>query len=184
MDDKEIKVTPYSNGNGAKIDIYSPSAKENPHDSIHIKINTETGSGKIIEKESGSSREETDTQCYLTTACMKHFSSEFDDNCYELSTLRWFRDKFVSKEDIDHYYEIAPSIVEAINKISSKDEIYNYIYENIINVCVKAIEQGEYEFAYNRYKNSVLTLEEEYADPLLKKGTGKVLTLSKGTLTY
>lgn len=28
---KEIKVTPFSNGDGAKIDIYSPSAKTDPH---------------------------------------------------------------------------------------------------------------------------------------------------------
>lgn len=36
--------------------------------------------------------------CYLTSACMRHFQDEFDDNCYELSILRWFRDNFVSKK--------------------------------------------------------------------------------------
>ena len=44
--------------------------------------------------------------CYLTTACMKYFQENFDDNCYELTVLRWFRDNFVSKEDIEHYYEV------------------------------------------------------------------------------
>ena len=35
--DKEIKVTPYSNGKGAKIDIYSPSSRAASHDTAHIK---------------------------------------------------------------------------------------------------------------------------------------------------
>ncbi len=184
MEDKEIKVTPYSDGSGAKIDIYFPSAKEEPHDSIHIKIDTETGSGKIIEKDDGSPRQETDTQCYLTTACMNHFLERFDDNCYELSVLRWFRDNFVSKEDITHYYEIAPSIVEAINKMPECEVIYNYIYENVISACVKAIEQGDYEFAYNRYKNSILAFEEEYISSKLEKGRSKILTNSKTAHVY
>ena len=46
---------------------------------------------------------------------MKYFQENFDDNCYELTVLRWFRDNFVSKEDKEHYYEIAPIIVETIN---------------------------------------------------------------------
>ena len=100
---------------------------------------------------------------------MQHFMEEFDDDCYELNTLRWFRDTFVSEEDIEHYYEVAPSIVEAISKISGCEEIYNYIYENVIDECVKAIEKGDYEFAYNRYKNSILIFEEEYVKSSLEK---------------
>ena len=46
----EIKVKPFSDGKGAKIDVYSPDARTKPHESIHIKIDTETGKGKIIEK--------------------------------------------------------------------------------------------------------------------------------------
>ena len=41
--------------------------------------------------------------CYLTTACMKHYMDEFDDNCYYLDILRWFRDNFESKEDKKQY---------------------------------------------------------------------------------
>ena len=50
--------------------------------------------------------------CYLTTACMKHFKEKFDDNCYELTILRWFRDNFVTEEDVKHYYEVALSVVD------------------------------------------------------------------------
>ena len=49
-DDKEIRVKEYSSGNGAKIDLYSPSAKKDPHDSIHIKVDTEKKSFETITK--------------------------------------------------------------------------------------------------------------------------------------
>ena len=75
--------------------------------------------------------------CYLTSACMKYFQENFDDNCYELTVLRWFRDNFVSKEDIKHYYEVAPIIVESINNGEKNDIIYNYIYDNVVDYCVE-----------------------------------------------
>ena len=120
----------------------------------------------------------------LTTACMKHYLEEFDDDCYELTTLRWFRDSFVTDEDINYYYEIAPLIVEAIDNKYNCDEIYNYIYENVINACVKAIEQGNYNFAYSRYKNSILALEQEYIKSTLAKRNDKVLTMKKTSFAY
>ncbi len=107
--------------------------------------------------------------CYLTSACMKHFQEDFDDNCYELTVLRWFRDNFVSKEDIEHYYKVAPIIVEAINEEEKSDIIYDYIYDNVVDYCIEQIEQGNYEDAYSRYKSSILTLEEQFAKPVLKK---------------
>ena len=105
--------------------------------------------------------------CYLTTACMKHFLNDFNDKCYELQLLRWFRDNFVSEEDITHYYETAPVIVEAINNSSSFQEVYSDIYQNVVQFCVHAIELKQYDEAYERYKNSILSLEEKYARPEL-----------------
>lgn len=100
---------------------------------------------------------------------MKHFEEEFDDAGYELTVLRWFRDNFVSKEDIEHYYEVAPIIVEAIDENPECDKIYDYIYDNVIDACVKAIEKEDYDFAYNRYKSSILAFEETYAKPMIGK---------------
>ena len=42
------------------------------------------------------------------------------------------------------------------------------IYENIVQPCVIAIQEGNYEFAYMRYKNSVILLEEKFAKPMLQ----------------
>ena len=106
--------------------------------------------------------------CYLTTACIKHFMNNFNDKCYELQLLRWFRDNFVSKEDVDHYYETAPIIVSAINQLPNNSVIYSQIYFDIIEYCVKAIEHRQYDAAYERYKDSILTLEEKYARPVLE----------------
>ena len=113
--------------------------------------------------------------CYLTTACMKYMQELFDDNCYELTVLRWFRDNFVTKEDVKHYYQIAPIIVEAINKEEQNEVIYNYIYDNVVDYCVTQIENGNYREAYNRYKNSILSFEETFAKPLLQQKTIKTL---------
>ena len=46
--------------------------------------------------------------------------------------------------------------------------IYDYIYDNIVDACVEAIENGNYEFAYNRYKESILSLEQTFLKPTLQ----------------
>ena len=98
--------------------------------------------------------------------------------------LRWFRDKFVSKEDKEHYYITAPIIVEAINNIPDNEDIYDYIYQKVILKCIEDINSKNYESAYARYKNMVITLEEEFARPVLEKKLvhalrPKILTLKK-----
>ena len=106
---------------------------------------------------------------------MSHYLANFDDNCYELTVLRWFRDNFMSEEDIKHYYKTAPMIVEVIEQEEHKDIIYNYIYDNIVDACVEAIENGNYEFAYNRYKESILSLEQTYLKPTLQQNLVRTL---------
>ena len=101
----------------------------------------------------------------------------FDDSCEELTILRWFRDKFVSKEDIEHYYKIAPIIVDAINNMENNNVVYDHIYKNIVSACVEAIKNGNYQLACDRYKNSILTLEEQFARSVLEQRFIKVLKL-------
>lgn len=106
---------------------------------------------------------------------MRHFQDEFDDNCYELTILRWFRDNFVSKEDKKVYYDVAPTIVKNIDALDDNGQIYDYIYEKVVDACVKAIEKDDYEFAYKRYKSSVLALNEQFGEKEIsfvkRKGT-------------
>ena len=124
------------------------------------------------ENDNSSYMEESDFKeengCYLTSACMQHFKTEFDDNCYELTVLRWFRDNGVTKEDVKLYYKLAPKIVEGINQDKRKEEIYDYIYDTIVDECVTAIENGEYDHAYNKYKQSILSLKRNFINDNIK----------------
>lgn len=167
-DEKPIikATTPNSKKYDAKVDVYTNDPRGD-HESIHVAINSDNKS----DTKPGSG------DCYLTTACMKYFKDQFDDNCYELTVLRWFRDNFVKEEDIKHYYAVAPLIVETINKEEKADMVYDYIYDNIVDYCVSEIEKGNYDKAYSRYKNSVLTLEEQFAKSVLEKRLIKTLKL-------
>ena len=170
----EINVNTDKNGVD-HINIYDKCPAENKdHGSIHINFDSDSGTGNIVDTTDGD-KETTDVSCYLTTACMRHMSSNFDDNCEELTILRWFRDKFVTEEDIRHYYETAPIVVSSINDVKDNNKIYDYIYKNVIKACVDAIKKGDYEFAYKRYKSSILTLEEEFARPKLTEKFVKLL---------
>lgn len=176
-DGTTIKVTGGGKKDNASVSIYSGDYKsKDNHSAIHVNINTKTGQGSIVEHGNNHSNPtSTPTSCYLTSACMKHYLSKFDDNCYELTVLRWFRDNFVSNEDVSHYYMTAPMIVCEIDKDENSDIVYDYIYDSVIAVCVEAIENGDYEFAYSRYKDSILNLEQTYLKPVLQQRFVKIL---------
>lgn len=103
--------------------------------------------------------------CYLTSACM--YAKSLEDNCYELETLRHFRDTWLKQTAdgealIKKYYEVAPKIVSAINETMDSKSIYEMIYEKMVRPCVEFIEQKEFEKALELYKSMTLQLEEEY----------------------
>lgn len=166
-DGSEFRVTPYADGSGYKYDYYESTTYGNAtHNSTHINSDLNENWSRVDnDRDNGTKESSSGSGCYLTTACMTYLQENFDDNCNELMILRWFRDNFVNKEDILHYYNIAPEIVEKINANPESEKIYNWIYKNIISKCIEAIEKGDYEFAYNRYKNSILILEKQFKDP-------------------
>ena len=170
-----IRVTTDKNGNDY-VDIYDNSPREKHEESIHITIKPD-GTGKISTKSGDNPREDTDFRCFLTTACMRHMQENFDDNCEELTILRWFKDNFISEEDIKYYYETAPIIVESINNVENCDIIYRYVYENVVSACVNAVKNRNYELAYRIYKNGVITLEKQFARPFVEQKFVKSLKL-------
>lgn len=106
--------------------------------------------------------------CFITTACIK--SRGLSAKCYELETLRKFRDNWVSKHEngpaeIRIYYEIAPEIVEKLDRLSNAKEIYEKIYQEVVLKCVRFIEEGKEEDAYLLYKNASFDLK-KYTDAL------------------
>ncbi len=99
--------------------------------------------------------------CFITSAtCL---SLQKPDNCYELKTFRDFRDNWLSKQPdgdklITEYYTIAPAIVDYINKMPYKDEIYKSIWTDYLSNCLLLIEEGQNEEAKKIYINMVYTL--------------------------
>lgn len=154
--------------------IYSNDPRK-PHSSTHINVDHNNGTFTVNTKDSSGNKSSNTGNCFLTSACMRFLQDNFDDNCYELKILRWFRDNYVSAEDVEHYYQIAPLIVDGIESSTMPDVAYDYIYENVIIVCIEAIEQGDYEFAYNRYKNSVLCFEKSFVKP--RGSQGRILKI-------
>lgn len=103
--------------------------------------------------------------CYLTSACVA--AKGLPDDCYELQTLRHFRDTYLrSKEngasDIEHYYRVAPRIVYEISSQDNPQEIFSELYENLVRPCVTLIEQTKLEDAYLLYKRIAVELEQKY----------------------
>lgn len=105
--------------------------------------------------------------CYITTAACEMLG--LGDDCYELNTLRNYRDGYLSetthgKELVETYYNIAPTIVKRIEKEENKREKYQSIWEEYLQPCIALIEAGKNEMCKNIYVNMVNTLYEEYME--------------------
>lgn len=99
-----------------------------------------------------------DKSCFISTACIRN--KDLSDNCYELNLLREYRDKYlrtfeVGRNDVQKYYMTAPLMVAAINERPDKNEIYDKIYTELVQPCVKLIEDHKYAEAHNHYRDYV-----------------------------
>lgn len=100
--------------------------------------------------------------CYITTAVCR--SSGKADNCYELETLRSFRDNWLAFSDggaelIREYYDIAPAIVTCM-ELTGGD--YQQINNRYIQPCISDIEAGNMIACRDRYVLMVHDLKNQY----------------------
>lgn len=103
--------------------------------------------------------------CFLTSACVE--AKGLPDDCYELTTLRRFRDEYLAHAEcgqctIARYYEVAPKIVEKIKAGEDAMSVFERIYTELVLPCVALIEKGENEACRARYQAYVEMLEKEY----------------------
>ena len=103
--------------------------------------------------------------CYLTTACV--CAKDLPDDCYELQTLRNYRDTWLRNTQdglhaIARYYAVAPKIVAAINRREDSKSVYDAVFEKMVRPCVSLIEQKRYEEAFCLYKSVTFELENMY----------------------
>lgn len=103
--------------------------------------------------------------CYLTSACVE--AKGLPDDCYELTTLRQFRDGWLKQQeggqaDICEYYHTAPAIVAAIHSRADSTSIFEGIYRELVLPCVEWIEHKQMDKAYEHYKVFTRELQEYY----------------------
>jgi hypothetical protein len=101
--------------------------------------------------------------CFITEACAE--SLGLADDCYELTTLRNFRDTYMSTNAeslIDEYYDTAPKVVAFIKRQgkSKSKLIFTELYENYVLPSVKAIETGDFKKALELYKTGCYKAQE------------------------
>ncbi len=84
--------------------------------------------------------------CYITTAICE--ASGKPDDCYELTTLRNFRDNWLAKQPdglalISEYYKNAPKIVDAINALKNRNSIYAFLNKSFLKKCLAFIKNNQ-----------------------------------------
>lgn len=108
---------------------------------------------------------ESDEGCFITTAVCKMLNKP--DDCYELTQFRMFRDTWLlnqpdGKELVRKYYQVAPIIVDSINKLSDCSDIYWSILTEYLDPCLKYIESCKFKKCKETYMNMVQSLERKY----------------------
>lgn len=103
--------------------------------------------------------------CFISTAVYTNMG--LDDNCSDLVTLRNYRDNYLLKTTngrklVDNYYSIAPLIVNQIDSLKTKNQIYFGIYERYIKNIVNLINHNEFESATQKYEKMVDDLLIQY----------------------
>lgn len=149
-------------------------AKREDKDHIHYTVDPDTwdsflwnNDGDKIDRggdddsSSSSSSENSDSGCFITTACIK--AKGLNDNCEELQILRNFRDGYVRNlgtgiDQINQYYQIAPVIVTKINGLKNSIDIWKNVYKEI-ETCIVLINNHKNSEALERYKETVISLK-------------------------
>ena len=108
---------------------------------------------------------EEDGRCFITTACIQ--AKGLTDDCLELNTFRAFRDGYIKTlpngdQIIREYYEIAPRIVAAINRIKNSKKVYIDLYERLVLKTLELIQRGENEEAFKNCLEIVNELKQRY----------------------
>ena len=121
--------------------------------------------GKSSRSKSGSTSGSDSEGCYLSSACV--MAKGLPDHCEELETLRLFRDEYLARQpegraEIEQYYTTAPVIVEVINRLPNHLEIWNRVYEELVEPCVRMIHANQLPQAHQFYRTYASKLAHSY----------------------
>ena len=104
-------------------------------------------------------------QCCIVTACIK--AKGLPDDCYELKTLRNFRDEYIKslfdgKEIVSNYYDIASIILNKIYEVPNSNEIFLDIYSDLVLKSVTLIENNKNQQTFFYFKGYIDKLKKKY----------------------
>lgn len=107
--------------------------------------------------------------CFLTTACCGEVG--LADDCFELTTLRQFRDQALikmsaGKDQVQQYYQLAPAILKRIPD-SCRSRVLNILYARYIVPSVLWVKLGRYERARDVYVRGMTDLTKAFAPEFL-----------------
>lgn len=102
--------------------------------------------------------------CFVTTAVCEILGK--DDKCYELETLREFRDQKLLKDKylenlVYEYYDISPKFVSIISQHPKKEEFSEYLFNNHIQKIVFSIENSADNEAVELYQKMLQNIEKK-----------------------
>lgn len=105
--------------------------------------------------------------CFITTACVR--SRGLEDDCYELELLRMFRENYVAtrsdgEEVLAEYRSKAPALVAAIDAHDPlvARQAWDYVYEDGVAPACCLILSGQFEAAFDLYRDVCRVLEEHF----------------------
>lgn len=103
--------------------------------------------------------------CYVTTAVCQSLNKPL--NCEELVLLKSYRDEvLLLQEDgkalVDEYYDIAPTILKRIERITNKDQFYEELYNEYLVQCVKYIKEKRFKECKLLYMSMVQKLKNDF----------------------
>lgn len=119
----------------------------------------------VADKKSGDKQETTDKRCFITTACVEAYGKE--DDCWELTTLRQFRDSYMRKipegnELIIEYYQIAPIILDQMRKEPNYLDLIKELYAELVLKSIELIDKGKKYEAMIHYKTITSKLQSKF----------------------
>ncbi len=102
--------------------------------------------------------------CFITTAVCTHEGKA--DDCAELQAFRQFRDGWLTEQGgeslISQYYDVAPSIVTAIDYCDDTAARYGEIRSRWLEPCYRALQEGRNADCRRTYVEMVQTLQDRY----------------------
>lgn len=101
--------------------------------------------------------------CFITSAICHMWGKP--DDCEELTILRKYRDEFMLTNDVgvdlvEQYYDIAPGIVEAIDKSGDSIRCYIILRDKYLLPAIEAVKEGRNDEALLIYTAMVQEAKE------------------------